>query len=514
MSISTNLASVQSNCPNNSKLDGVENKYVPSHPIRCPILLRTPTRTHLISRQSPNRDGRSPLQTFAPIPHPIVVNILHLSDIHLGSGLSHGCINPATGLNTRLEDFMATLEQCIDRALAEPVDLVLFGGDAFPDATPPPLHQDAFAQQFCRLATADIPAVLLVGNHDQYSQGQGGHSLSLYRTLSVPGFVVGDRLQTVTITTRGGPVQVTTLPWINRSALLTRPDMAHLSGADIRDRLLQKLDVALEAETRRLDSSIPSILLAHVMVDRARYGAERHLAVGKGFTVPLSLLARPAYDYVALGHVHRYQVLCDLPPTIYPGSIERVDFSEEKEAKGFVLADVRIDGTQYEFVPLDVRRFCTIRVDLAETSDDVPPMSRLEREIANRDVGEAIVRLFYRIRSDQSAEIDDRRLHEALASAHSYTISPEVVVAAPVRLPGLAAADLTPLDALTQYLQAREDLANLHADMLAAARQLVDCDEFDRRDSHLPSPPMDPHQDEPAAEQLDLGLESSSLQQT
>ncbi|MCS6814526.1 MAG: exonuclease subunit SbcD, partial [Cyanobacteria bacterium] len=143
-----------------------------------------------------------------------MIRLLHLSDIHLGSGLAHGQINPTTGLNTRLEDFVAALSRCIDRALAEPVDLVLFGGDAFPDATPTPVLQQAFASQFRRLADARIPAVLLVGNHDQYAQGQGGASLGIYRDLAVPGFVVGDRLETHHITTRNGAVQVITLPWL------------------------------------------------------------------------------------------------------------------------------------------------------------------------------------------------------------------------------------------------------------------------------------------------------------
>ncbi|MFM6154028.1 MAG: DNA double-strand break repair protein Mre11, partial [Sphaerospermopsis kisseleviana] len=58
-----------------------------------------------------------------------MIKILHLSDIHIGSGFSHGRINPATGLNTRLEDFVNTLSLCIDRALSEPVDMVIFGGD-------------------------------------------------------------------------------------------------------------------------------------------------------------------------------------------------------------------------------------------------------------------------------------------------------------------------------------------------------------------------------------------------
>jgi DNA repair exonuclease SbcCD nuclease subunit len=100
-----------------------------------------------------------------------MIKILHLSDIHMGSGFSHGRINAATGLNTRLEDFVNTLSICIDRAIADHVDLVIFGGDAFPDATPPPFVQEAFAGQFRRLVDGNIPTVLLVGNHDQHSQG-------------------------------------------------------------------------------------------------------------------------------------------------------------------------------------------------------------------------------------------------------------------------------------------------------------------------------------------------------
>jgi exonuclease SbcD len=432
-----------------------------------------------------------------------MVRVLHVSDIHLGSGLSHGHINPATGLNTRLEDFTATLARCIDRAIAEPVDLLLFGGDAFPDATPPPLHQEAFACQFRRLADADIPAVLLVGNHDQHGQGQEGNSLGIYRTLSVPGFVVGDRLRTVRLQTQGGPVQVTTLPWLNQSTLLTQPEIEGLSGSDIAKRLLQRLDLALEAETRQLHAGEPAILLAHAMVDRARYGAERHLAVGKGFTVPLSLLARPAYQYVALGHVHRHQVLCDAPPVVYPGSIERVDFSEENEEKGFVLAEVRAEGASYSFVPLSVRRFCTIRVDGTEDVKE-PLMTRLLQAIAAAEVRDAVVRLAYRIRADQLEEVDDRALHAALATAASYAIAPEVVATARSRLPSMAATDLTPLTALEHYLNSRDDLAGLREDMLLAAQALIDDVEFEGGETD----PDDEIEDEAgksqAVEQLNL----------
>ncbi|MEN9202410.1 MAG: exonuclease subunit SbcD [Thermostichus sp. DG_1_6_bins_120] len=402
-----------------------------------------------------------------------MVKLLHLSDVHLGSGLAYGYINPATGLNTRLEDFVASLEHCIGYALDHGVDLVLFGGDAFPDATPPPLHQELFARQFRRLADAGIPTVLLVGNHDQYGQGQEGTSLAIYRALGVAGFVVGDRLQTHWIETRSGPVQVTTLPWVNRSTLLTQQEALGLNGELFSHQLLQRLHLALEGEIRTLQPGIPAILLAHVMVETARYGAERHLSVGKGLTVPLSLLARPAYQYVALGHVHRHQVLCRDPLMIYPGSIDRVDFGEEQEEKGCVLVEVTPSGAHYQFLPLPTRPFHTIRLDFSR--DPTPEIqSKLLAAIAKAPVAGAIVRLIYRLRPDQMHCIEERALHAALTPAFSYTIAPEVIGPNRTRLPGLDPHCWEPLTTLEHYLASRSDLAPLHSDLLAAARQLLE----------------------------------------
>jgi len=401
-----------------------------------------------------------------------MIKLLHLSDIHLGSGFAHGRLNPETGLNTRLEDFVRALTGCIDRALAEPVDLVLFGGDAFPDATPPPLVQQALATQFCRLSAAGIPTVLLVGNHDQHAQGLGGASLSIYRTLGVPDVVVGDRLETHTISTRNGPIQVITLPWLTRSALLTRPETEGLSLAEINELLLDRLRVALEGEIRRLNAALPTILLAHAMVDTATYGAERFLAAGRGFTIPMALLARDCFDYVALGHVHRYQVLCEQPLMIYPGSIERVDFSEEQEEKGYLLVDVSRGQAKAEFCPLPVRPFRTIQVDLTTTED---PQAALMQAITTTDITDAVVRCFYTLRPDQVEQIDPSTLETALATAHTYIVQADFKAqTSRSRLPELGTdSTLDPLVALEAYLVNRPDLNPLAEAMLTAATALV-----------------------------------------
>jgi exonuclease SbcD len=419
----------------------------------------------------------------------MAIKVLHLSDIHLGS-TTHGKVNPETGLNTRLEDFVAALATCIDRAITEPADLVLFGGDAFPDATPPPLVQQAFAKQFRRLADAGIPTVLLVGNHDQHSQGIGGASLAIYRSLAVPNFTVGDTIATYRIATGAGDIQIITLPWITRSTLLTKSETEGFSMTEVSQFLIDRLQVVIEGEIRQLDPQLPTILLAHVMVDTATYGAERFLAAGKGFTIPLSMLTREAFDYVALGHVHRHQILATEPLVVYPGSIERVDFGEENEAKGYCWLEVEKGNVKFEFCAIPTRPFRTIEVDVTQSED---PQGKLLKAIQKGKIENAIARLIYKIKAEQLTQIDDRALHEAMAIAHNYALIPELVSQNPrIRLPDLSTAEaLDPMTALKTSLSTRDDLKKLEPEMLNAAQELLSeiglgIDEIDPVTSSLP----------------------------
>ncbi|MCY7367010.1 MAG: exonuclease subunit SbcD [Chamaesiphon sp.] len=413
------------------------------------------------------------------------MKILHLSDIHMGGGFAHGKIDPETGFNTRFQDFVKSLSRSIDRAISEPVDLVLFGGDAFPDATPAPYIQQAFAREFYRLVAANIPLVLLVGNHDRHAQGQGGASLSIYRSLGVPGTIVGDTIDTYTITTPSGDIQIITLPWIDRSTLLTREISASLSILEVNQLLLDKLQPRIEGEIRKLNPALPTIVLAHLMADNATLGAEKLLAVGRGFTIPLSFLTRDCFDYVALGHVHRHQNLnkTNDPAVVYPGSIERVDFSEEKEDKGFVMVTIEPTEqteeqpasknfeTTWEFCPLPVREFRTIKIDVSESEQ---PQVDIEKAIAKVEIADVVVRLIYQLSPDRVELVNTAALHEALSAAHHYTIQAELIsqLSRP-RLPELGCSVGDPMVALSTYLENRPDLESIAKAMIAAANELM-----------------------------------------
>jgi exonuclease SbcD len=214
------------------------------------------------------------------------------------------------------------------------------------------------------------------------------------------------------------------------------------------------------------------------MSDRARFGAERMLGVGKAFAIPLDAIARPEFDYVALGHVHRHQNLnpSNEPAVVYPGSIERVDFSEEDEEKGYVMVTITPGSrgdrtTQWEFCPLPARRFCTLRVDLSESAD---PLADLLKAIDPAKVTDAVVRVIYRVRAEQLHQIELASVRDRLDVAHTYNLQAELVsqLARP-RLPDMDASSLDPLVALEAYLGERSDLRGIAADMIEAARDLL-----------------------------------------
>ena len=118
------------------------------------------------------------------------MRILHFSDLHIGVE-NYGRIDPETGLSTRLGDFLYSLDQVVEFALNESVDLVLLAGDAYKGRDPTQTHQREFAKRLNRLSRAGIPTFLLVGNHDlpaASSRATGPRSASAARLCEVSNF--------------------------------------------------------------------------------------------------------------------------------------------------------------------------------------------------------------------------------------------------------------------------------------------------------------------------------------
>ncbi len=388
------------------------------------------------------------------------MKILHFADLHLGVE-NYGRIDPATGLSSRLNDFLSALDQVIDYALENRIDLVLFCGDAYKTREPSQTQQREFARRINRLSTSNIPIFLLIGNHDLPNAIGRATTTEIFDTLAIKNVYVANRPDIYHIPTASGTVQIVSLPWLRRSALLSKEDTKNLDFKQIKQRLEQALTQAITDKAARLDPTLPAILAAHVWVAGSQVGSESLMSIGQEHTLLLSNVAQPAFDYVALGHIHKHQVLSENPPVVYAGSLERVDFGEENDEKGFYVVEIEPDPAtgnrhvSFEFHPVNARRFLTINVTIE--TQDIDPTATVLRAITGQEekIRDAVVRLNISLPAPIEGHLSDNDLRDALKEAHYFTISRDIKRETRLRLGSRTAEEITPLEALKAYLESK-----------------------------------------------------------
>lgn len=408
------------------------------------------------------------------------MRILHFSDLHIGVE-NYGQTDPETGLSTRLADFLSSLDEVVEYALTEDVDLVLLAGDAYKGRDPSQTHQREFAKRLSRLSEASIPSFLLVGNHDLPNAVSRATAVEIFQTLQVPYLQVGSNLQNYTIPTKSGPLQILAVPWPRRSGILSREESRGLTIEEVRQAVQDRMTQAIYARAESLDPDVPAILTGHVTVNGATVGTERSMMLGQDHVLLAGDIGRPQVDYVALGHIHKHQILRNENPFMaYSGSLQRVDFSEEGDDKGFCVVDLDPAApqgkrlTDFDFHRLDARRFVT--VDVTVPVGDPDPTSAVVRGIARKDVVGAVVRVRVTLPSEVEAQLRDSDIRDALSEAHYIAAinreSPQE--ARRTRLDAESAKDLQPMEALRLYLESRGVEPERQEKMLRHAEQLVE----------------------------------------
>ncbi len=352
------------------------------------------------------------------------IKITHFSDLHFGSGERYGSINPETGLNRRFEDFILAMDKVIDFSINNDVDLVIFTGDTFKHAVPEPIYQREFAKRIKKLSLKKIPTILLVGNHDVLYRIDGSDALDIYSTLGIDHVTVFNKVELKNIETKKGLVQIIALPHVTKSRLLTKEENRNLSSKDQDQLMIEKVKTAIEGYLEDLDPKIPSVLIGHGTIEKAQFGSEQDLSIGKVLSYPLSYFQHKELDYVGFGHIHRRQVLQESNPIIlYAGSIERVDFGEEDEEKSFVFVNLKKGKTTYEFIPTNPRKFITISKDLRKSTN---PQSELEEIIKKKTEKGAIVRVRYQVTDQNSNLVDEVKIRDLLKETFSFYIQQEI----------------------------------------------------------------------------------------
>lgn len=257
------------------------------------------------------------------------MKFLHAADVHLDSPLrgleryAGAPVEQIRGASRR------AFENLVDLAIEESVGFVLLAGDLYDGDWKDYNTGLFFIHQMGRLQEAGIPALVIAGNHDAASQ-------------------------------------------ITR--VLRPPENVHLfSTREAETRVLDQFGVAVHGQgfatrsvtddlTRAYPPARPDLFnigLLHTSLD-GRPGHEPY--------APCSLdgLRSRGYQYWALGHVHRREVVARDPWVLFPGNTQG-RHARETGAKGCSLVDMedgQVAGVEHR--PLDLVRWMDCRVDLTD----------------------------------------------------------------------------------------------------------------------------------------------------
>lgn len=261
------------------------------------------------------------------------MKILHTSDLHIGKYI---------GTYDLKEDTEYVLNQVVDTAIRERVEVVLISGDVFDRPNPSEEAIKMYVSFLKQLLDKNIKVIAISGNHDS------GIRLSAYKEILGKGYFVegefNSPMRKVSLNDEFGPVNFYMLPFF--TPFIVKSNLKLEKG-------LENYDLAMDEIIKRenIDTSQRNIILAHQFVAGFKFGGseedfsysngdEKNVA-GVGI---ISLDKFQNFDYVALGHIHKPQKISR--ETIrYSGSLLKYKTSEiDGPDKSVVIIDLKEKG--------------------------------------------------------------------------------------------------------------------------------------------------------------------------
>jgi DNA repair exonuclease SbcCD nuclease subunit len=235
-----------------------------------------------------------------------MTRILHIADTHIGYS-AYRKMDEATGLNQREVDTYNAFEQFVDYAITDKPDAVLHAGDLFDSVRPTNRAISFVLSQILRLSNAGIPFIVIAGNHEMPRLKETGCVFTIFKHIPDVYVVYDNGYELIEL----GDLKVHAIPHCD--------------------------DIAQERKKVKVKDGI-NILMLHASVTGAGLppfmtGSFNEQMVSNG--------SLTGFDYVALGHFHKYTRVQQ--NVYYAGSTERFSFAEAESAKGFIEARFEAD---------------------------------------------------------------------------------------------------------------------------------------------------------------------------
>lgn len=303
------------------------------------------------------------------------MKIVHTADWHIGKTLRG---------RHRTQEYREILDELKDFLSQENVDILLIAGDVFDSFTPSAISESLVYNFLHDVSRMDIATVVVAGNHDSGLRFDAISNLMAIAGVTMVGFFATESVKTRAITAKGkSKVRVVPVPFVPERAFVRPEDLASDTAARTYSREMGNIlrDIAKEFTKTTLN-----IVVGHMLMHGASPGGgERRLYLGDNYAVyPDEIPAK--IDYLALGHVHRYQQIPAPAPVYYSGSPLQLDFGECQTAKGFIFLETEPGAACVpKFVPFKSGK------PLLELSGNLEEITTLLE--ANPDLSEAHLKI-------------------------------------------------------------------------------------------------------------------------
>lgn len=271
------------------------------------------------------------------------MRFVHTADTHLGFEVTRTTQPDPRGRRSRARAMFENFRRTARHALEIGAHVYIHSGDLFNKAYIPREALDSLVEPLRELSAGGVRVLLIPGNHE--------HSHFPFELFhGAPGIDVFDRAKSLLLVAGGYEVCFAGFPFLRHDSRRSfARALADTEYAQVRADL--------------------NILVTHQAFDQAVVGPNDFVfRAGRSDTVERKRIPED-FDYVAAGHIHRYQVL-DHPrrvgmQIVYPGSTQRISFAEKDEPKGFVEGEVRGERVEIRFVPLPAYEMETVTLEAA-----------------------------------------------------------------------------------------------------------------------------------------------------
>lgn len=263
------------------------------------------------------------------------MKMIHLSDLHIGKRVNE---------YSMLEDQEYILTKIINIIDEEKPDGVIIAGDIYDKAVPSAEGVQLFDDFLVRLSKRKLKVFVISGNHDSPERIAFGGRLMTESGIFMSPVYDGD-ITPVTLEDEFRQLNVYMLPF-------TKPAIVRKITED--EEILTYTD-ALRAVTDKLNINTKerNILITHQFVTGADRTESEEISVGGTDNVDASVF--DAFDYTALGHIHRPQN-CKSEKVRYCGTPLKYSFSEAGDKKSVTVVELKEKGNltvrTAELVPL------------------------------------------------------------------------------------------------------------------------------------------------------------------